>query len=89
MWGAASTAQLLVRLIAIEERNLDIPPPLWDRLGVDEASLMNDSILPSESDRVQSYRVFKDSFGLYQVRVTRYRETSDNTIYASSENYAI
>ena len=89
MWGAVSTAQLIARLIALEERNLDIDPPSWDRPSTDDTSLIDDSILPSESDRIQSYRVFKDSFGLYQVRVTRYRETCDDTIYASSENYAI
>ncbi|KAK5134557.1 hypothetical protein LTR08_006342 [Meristemomyces frigidus] len=88
MWGATSTAQLIVRLIAIEEENIDIPIPLLNGQSEDGTLHIDDSVLPSESDRIQSYQMFKDSLSRIRVRVTRYREEHDG-FYASSQDYAI
>ena len=76
MWGAESTAELVARLIAIEEAELGLPVPDCSGWCATVANI-DDSISPLEEMRVHNVELLKNkSTGTFEVRITRYAEVN-------------
>ncbi len=70
-WGARSTAEIVARVIAVEEEGLGLPTP--DCGGKCANVALDDGILPSEEQRVHTLEILKnESTQGHEVRVTRY-----------------
>ena len=75
VWGAESTAELVCRLIAIEEDGLGHPQPTCS--GRCATDVVDDTVLPPEHMRVHNFELLKDEMAqAFEVRVTRYSNVS-------------
>lgn len=75
MWSSRSSAEVLARLISVEEEGLGHPAPSLAPPGPGgiHAPVIDDSILPSASQRVHNLGILVNKpAGRFDIRVTRY-----------------
>lgn len=74
LWGARSCAEVVARLIAIEEEGLGHPVPSLVQIGLGGGvSAIDDSILPPEHQRVHHLGILvNEPANRFDIRVTRY-----------------
>ena len=73
MHGSQSTAEFARRLVGIEEAGLGLPLPVPH--GGSSLPIVDDNVLPSESQRIRGPELLKNlTTGQYEIKVEKYSE---------------
>jgi hypothetical protein len=71
VFGARSLGEVAVRVVAFEEKGLQLPIPLLDTMP--SKGVVNDDRVPSEEQRMQNLEILVNrAAGRFEIRVTRY-----------------
>lgn len=91
MHGAASVAEFINRIIAIEEEDLYcLPTPPGSSRNASQSPPIDDSVLPAESKRIQNLEILMNRpASRFEVRVTRHSYDAHGRRIKSVKDYPI